>query len=110
MQTLESVREKIRSNYSEVPSLRFRRLSDFCQVSECGEFYVGKVFVLGEARYEVWFKPKDVPSAVQLRMNLPSGAEAKSWASSIASAYRKGQISLAAPPSKAEIERLRATQ
>jgi hypothetical protein len=78
-------------------------------VSECGQFYVGKAFVMGEPRYEVWFKAQG-GSAVQLRMNLPSGDEAKAWASSIANAYRKGTISLKVPPSKQEIDRLKALQ
>jgi hypothetical protein len=78
-------------------------------VSACGEFYVGKALVMGEARYEVWFKQQG-GSAVQLRMNLATGDDAKAWASSIASAYRKGQISLKGPPTKEEIERLKAAQ
>jgi hypothetical protein len=109
MQTLEGVQEKVRARCKQAPPLKWRRLSEYSMVSECGEFYVGKAIINSEPNYEVWFKSKTGGSAMHLRMNLPSGEEAKVWASSIANAYRKGELNLKAPPTKEEIQRLRET-
>ena len=109
MQTLEAVQEKVRARCKAIPKLKWRKLSEYSLVSDCGQFYVGKVSVLGIISYEVWFKSTG-GSAIQLRMNLPTGDDAKAWASSIANAYRKGEISLKVPASKADIDRLKAVQ
>lgn len=107
MQTLEQVQEKVRARCKETPKLSWKRLNEYSMVSDCGQFYVSKCSVLGEIKYEVWYKAKGGGAAIQLRMNLPSGDEAKAWASSIANAYRKGELSLRAPLTKAEIQRLK---
>jgi len=109
MPTLEAVQQKVRARCKEIPQLKWRRLSEYSIVSDCGQFYVGKVSVLGVVSYEVWFKSVG-GSAIQLRMNLPTGDDARAWASSIANAYRKGTISLKVPPSKQEVDRLKALQ
>lgn len=107
MQTLEAAQELVRSRCKETPRLQWKRLNEYSMVSDCGLFYVSKCSVLGEIKYEVWYKAKGGGSAIQLRMNLPSGDDAKMWASSIANAYRRGQLSLRVPLTPVEIQRLK---
>lgn len=108
MQTLEAAQEKVRSRCKETPKLQWKRLNEYSMVSDCKQFYIGKAIVNGEARYDVWFKPQG-GCAMQLRMNLPTGDEAKVWASSIANAYRKGELTLRVPLSPEQIQRLKET-
>ena len=102
MSTLEEIRERIKANGPKEPfKLSFRQLTEYSlQCTCCGQFYVNR---FGDPYvYEVWFK---VPgkTALQLRTNLPTGADAKAWASSLAAAYKRGSISLNAPPSPQEM-------
>ena len=110
MTTLEEAQAKIRAYFPKEPyALEFKRLSDYAIVCKCcGQFYVGKYSTREGEFFEVFFKPQGKP-AQQLRTNLPTGTDAKSWASSLAAAYRKGTISLSGPLSPEEITRLRAT-
>ena len=105
MQTLEVARELIKRNGPKEPFLL-----DFERVSEealrcrcCKQFTIGRYQTRDGTFYEVWFKATG-GQALQLRTNLTTGTDAKNWASAIAAAYRRGNISLKAPPTKEEIE------
>jgi hypothetical protein len=104
MPTLEEAHARVRARFpKEAFSLEFKRLSDYAiQCKCCGQFYVGKVTVNGHETFEVFFKAQG-KSALLLRQNLPTGTDAKAWASSLASAYKRGTLGLSVPPSPEEI-------
>ena len=109
MSTLDAVREKIKSHFpKDSTPLDFERVSaEALKCRCCGQFIVGRSRVNDIPQYSVWFKAKD-RGAQCLRQNLPSAEDAKCWASSLARAYRAGRVSLDAPLTKIEIERLRS--
>lgn len=102
--SLDEVQAKIRAYFPKEPyHLDFKRISDNAIACKCcGQFFIGKYWTRAGDFFEVWFRPKD-GQALQLRTNLTTGTDAKNWASAIAAAYRRGNISLKAPPTKEEI-------
>lgn len=75
MSTLAQAHERIKANGPKEPfALKFKRLSADSIVSECGEFYVGRVRLGGVESFEVWYKAPG-KTALHLRQNLTSGNE-----------------------------------
>ena len=108
MTSLERAQAIIRSHIKAPEPLEFRKVSDYAiRCKCCGRFLICKVGQKGQETFEVWFRADDHSVPQQLRQNLPSGTDAKNWASAIASAYKKGHINLTAPPSREEIQRQR---